>query len=322
LVVGYDHDKERILCQNSWGVVGMDINGWKSPGGLFWMKYQWILDWEATDDFWMCRAVKMPKFAPPRFPSAVSPGFHDLASSEWDGNSQNYDETGEDFITPKLARLDQSSQLSCVFTNDTRYLLISDVSPLTTTGSAALVFSRVIRPYSEIVQFGAYTAQPSANLEIFFRLAVWEVPANADLFMTRGQNSKNWAISERQGGLHSFEDEERFAAAQWIEKSVVGNPDAADSFGCSYPGAHPLCYLLVGLTSKGVSVAETDWDTGSKLHFSSEGYDDIKRIVMNATETSGAWKKIESSFFLDGVTRTVKFTGTEANAFVKVWESE
>jgi hypothetical protein len=53
LCVGYDEAQKRVLCQNSWGT---DPSG--SKDGLFWMDYSWITDWEATDDFWMIRAIK------------------------------------------------------------------------------------------------------------------------------------------------------------------------------------------------------------------------------------------------------------------------
>jgi hypothetical protein len=48
--------KGRILVQNSWGP---DI----TSKAHFWMPYEYIMDWEATDDFWMIREVKTA--APP-----------------------------------------------------------------------------------------------------------------------------------------------------------------------------------------------------------------------------------------------------------------
>lgn len=59
LCIGYDTARKMILCQNSWG------NDW-SIDGRFWMPYSYVTDWEATDDFWMIRAIKQTQqlFAP------------------------------------------------------------------------------------------------------------------------------------------------------------------------------------------------------------------------------------------------------------------
>ena len=51
LAIGYDESRAQVLCQNSWGPE------W-SKNGKFWMPYSWILDWEATDDFWMIRLIE------------------------------------------------------------------------------------------------------------------------------------------------------------------------------------------------------------------------------------------------------------------------
>jgi C1A family cysteine protease len=51
LAVGYDDIRKRILVQNSWGV---NEGSWTTEGGLFWMDYSWVTDWEATNDF--CKA--------------------------------------------------------------------------------------------------------------------------------------------------------------------------------------------------------------------------------------------------------------------------
>lgn len=48
LAIGYDDEKRRILCQNSWGPGKTD---------MFYMGYEWILDFDATADFWMLRLV-------------------------------------------------------------------------------------------------------------------------------------------------------------------------------------------------------------------------------------------------------------------------
>ncbi|KAH6871429.1 hypothetical protein B0T10DRAFT_417469, partial [Thelonectria olida] len=48
LAVGYDHTKQRVLIQNSWGD---GTNG----HAHFWMPYDWIKSFEATEDFWMVR---------------------------------------------------------------------------------------------------------------------------------------------------------------------------------------------------------------------------------------------------------------------------
>ncbi|KAM0550228.1 hypothetical protein ACHAPJ_009076 [Fusarium lateritium] len=47
LAVAYDHAKQRVLIQNSWGP--------KNPNAHFWMPYEWIKSFEATEDFWMVR---------------------------------------------------------------------------------------------------------------------------------------------------------------------------------------------------------------------------------------------------------------------------
>ena len=46
LAIGYDDAKKCVLIQNSWG-------SWWSKDRYFWMGYEWITDWDATDDFWM-----------------------------------------------------------------------------------------------------------------------------------------------------------------------------------------------------------------------------------------------------------------------------
>ena len=51
LAIGYDESTKRVLCQNSWD------STW-SVDGKFWIAYSWIIDWEATDDFWMVRLIQ------------------------------------------------------------------------------------------------------------------------------------------------------------------------------------------------------------------------------------------------------------------------
>ncbi len=59
LAIGYDHKKKRVLCQNSWGDGSRP--DFKSKDGLFWIGYEWITDFEATNDFWMLRLIKEEK---------------------------------------------------------------------------------------------------------------------------------------------------------------------------------------------------------------------------------------------------------------------
>jgi len=54
LAIGYDDEKQRILCQNSWGAYP---DGWGDGKGVFWLGYDWIRDYEATSDFWMMRLL-------------------------------------------------------------------------------------------------------------------------------------------------------------------------------------------------------------------------------------------------------------------------
>ncbi|KAH7340079.1 hypothetical protein BKA66DRAFT_479345 [Pyrenochaeta sp. MPI-SDFR-AT-0127] len=50
LMIGYDDDKGMVICQNSWGKDS------SRPGApIFYMPYNWILDYEATSDFWTLR---------------------------------------------------------------------------------------------------------------------------------------------------------------------------------------------------------------------------------------------------------------------------
>jgi len=53
LAIGFDDERKRILCQNSWGE---DDSVEGAP--LFWIGYDWIKDFEATSDFWMTRLVE------------------------------------------------------------------------------------------------------------------------------------------------------------------------------------------------------------------------------------------------------------------------
>lgn len=54
LCVGYDNDRKQVLVQNSWG----PGNGIKGGSPRFWMPYNYITDWECTDDFWMVRLIE------------------------------------------------------------------------------------------------------------------------------------------------------------------------------------------------------------------------------------------------------------------------
>jgi C1A family cysteine protease len=51
LAIGYDDAQQKVLCQNSWD------KDW-SKDGLFWITYDWITDWEATNDFWTLRVIQ------------------------------------------------------------------------------------------------------------------------------------------------------------------------------------------------------------------------------------------------------------------------
>jgi hypothetical protein len=46
MAICYDNANERVLIQNSWG------EKW-SNGGVFWMGYEYIMDWRGSYDFWM-----------------------------------------------------------------------------------------------------------------------------------------------------------------------------------------------------------------------------------------------------------------------------
>ncbi|KAK0740137.1 hypothetical protein B0T18DRAFT_417269 [Schizothecium vesticola] len=50
IAVAFDDSKKCILCKNSWGPD-------KSKYPWFWMPYAWVLDFEATDDFWTIRGL-------------------------------------------------------------------------------------------------------------------------------------------------------------------------------------------------------------------------------------------------------------------------
>jgi hypothetical protein len=49
LAIGYDDNKRQVLVQNSYGPT------WGNNRGVFLMPYAWILDFEATNDFWTIR---------------------------------------------------------------------------------------------------------------------------------------------------------------------------------------------------------------------------------------------------------------------------
>jgi C1A family cysteine protease len=50
MAIGYSETEKAVLCQNSWGFG-------KDDKSLFWVPYEWITDFEATNDFWMMRLV-------------------------------------------------------------------------------------------------------------------------------------------------------------------------------------------------------------------------------------------------------------------------
>ncbi|PMD31452.1 hypothetical protein L207DRAFT_640744 [Hyaloscypha variabilis F] len=51
LAIGYDDNTGQVLCRNSWGKE-------REKPGLFYMTYDWITDWEATNDFWTLRVIQ------------------------------------------------------------------------------------------------------------------------------------------------------------------------------------------------------------------------------------------------------------------------
>ena len=48
VAVGYDDERQLVRCLDSWG----------DEYGEFWMPYQWVTDFKATNDFWMLRLVR------------------------------------------------------------------------------------------------------------------------------------------------------------------------------------------------------------------------------------------------------------------------
>ncbi|KAK0641861.1 hypothetical protein B0T16DRAFT_516388 [Cercophora newfieldiana] len=68
IAVAFDDAKKRILCKNSWGA--------NNP--FFWMSYTWILDFEATDDFWTVRGLSGgPPSSRLRLPRPQTVNIHD-----------------------------------------------------------------------------------------------------------------------------------------------------------------------------------------------------------------------------------------------------
>lgn len=57
LIIGYDDSRNSVLIQNSWGP---DKNY-----SRFWMHYEWIKDWDASDDFWTIRNLDGNTQPPP-----------------------------------------------------------------------------------------------------------------------------------------------------------------------------------------------------------------------------------------------------------------
>jgi C1A family cysteine protease len=59
LAIGYDDNRQQVLCQNSWGPKwgGRDSNGKDNGNGTFWMPYSWITDFAASNDFWTIRTT-------------------------------------------------------------------------------------------------------------------------------------------------------------------------------------------------------------------------------------------------------------------------
>ena len=57
LIIGYDDIRDSVLIQNSWGP--------KKCFSRFWMKYEWITDWSASNDFWTIRVLKPDSPPPP-----------------------------------------------------------------------------------------------------------------------------------------------------------------------------------------------------------------------------------------------------------------
>jgi len=84
LAVGFDEAKQRVLVKNSWGTG-------KGADEYFYVPYNWITDFEATDDFWMIRKAAgtsppSDRRKPPPRPSSVKFNKQGWKLTDWNAH--------------------------------------------------------------------------------------------------------------------------------------------------------------------------------------------------------------------------------------------
>ena len=276
----------------------------------------------------------------PNLPSiaySYSPQYHEQRN-DWDGKLTLLGPSfgdNVDYLSSYIRQHQNPKQLSCVFGNHSRFLLINDVpiNPESSPGSieqgdAFCSVARVIRPFSEQINFGllggtgAYGAQNAV-----FRLAVWEISPYAALFMGKGDKSRNWSMSERASQPSS--DMKVQESKKWLEEYVAPSPDDGGKFKCTFSESRLLTYLFVvfnnacvhvvdvGLEKGGIDFIEKNSSIIATLAGLSNTVDEVKtsswQYMPNPTVVGGAFRTDES-VLLD------KSTGFGPNAVVAIWE--
>ena len=340
LAIGYEKNRKlnpngaasgMVLCQNSWGTPASK-NGWKSRGGLFWLPFSWILDWDATDDFWMLREFEHPRPEEPKFPTAVYPQYHQQRKG-WDGKLTLFGPRfGEnlDYLSTHVREHTSGIGVSCVFSNHSRYLLINDVPKedgyVDSRGdNDHRSVARVIRPFSEQVNFGMRVDGVWSSA--VFRLAVWDIPTTADLFMGKGDKSHDWSMEERASLPLSDLNVQK--AKDWLEKYVTPNADNGGKLECIFPGSRPITYLFVVFKHACVELLDVGLEKGG-IDFIENNRDEIGRLVgfwdrAFERDQYSAWQYMKDPTFIGGAFRSspnpgqTKGEGLEPNTIAAIW---
>jgi hypothetical protein len=156
----------------------------------------------------------------------------------------HYAEADGDFISAGISTQDNSASVRLI--NDSPYLLITDSpdgGPLWQGYGSSVIYSRCIRPFSELVNFGAWsnpaTTGPKSpqSFSAIFRLAVYDVTISAakedktilDLFMgkPRGNEAEQWSSIQKMK-LSAHSDQSQEALFRWFDTNVgLGRWDSA-----------------------------------------------------------------------------------------------
>jgi hypothetical protein len=149
---------------------------------------------------------------------------------EWNGVTKHFVQDG-DHISAAVAG--QPFSASVLIQNKSPYLLVCDTLDDSTFWQGyggSLTYSRCIRPYSEVVNFGAWanaaTGTDDGNPLPFatcFRLSIWKLlgePTQKALYMGKTDwHASKWS-EEEQKSLSAFAEKDRGHLHKWLDTHV------------------------------------------------------------------------------------------------------